>query len=115
MFFAIAAPPSPLVGLGGDMAEYSGHHTLPHRLSHQISRGSGANSPPLPPPPPPEQEEHPQFGRPTPSGAIMPIVPDEEDLPGWVPKNYIEKGKTSKSIFCRIVKHLINKLIHKKR
>lgn len=20
------------------------------------------------------------------------IVPDEEDLPGWVPKNYIEKG-----------------------
>lgn len=22
----------------------------------------------------------------------MPIVPDEEDLPGWVPKNYIEKG-----------------------
>lgn len=23
----------------------------------------------------------------------MPIVPDEEDLPGWVPKNYIEKGK----------------------
>ncbi|XP_011707210.1 PREDICTED: abl interactor 2 isoform X2 [Wasmannia auropunctata] len=83
-------PPSPLVGLG-DMTEYSGHHTLPHRLSHQISRGSGANSPPLPPPPPPEQDEHPQFGRPTPSGAIMPIVPDEEDLPGWVPKNYIEK------------------------
>jgi hypothetical protein len=24
---------------------------------------------------------------------MMPIVPDEEDLPGWVPKNYIEKGK----------------------
>lgn len=77
------------------MTEYTGHHTLPHRLSHQISRSSGANSPPLPPPPPPEQEEHSQFGRPTPSsGAIMPIVPDEEDLPGWVPKNYIEKGKT---------------------
>jgi hypothetical protein len=24
---------------------------------------------------------------------MMPIVPDEEDLPGWVPKNYIEKGE----------------------
>lgn len=107
MFFA--APPSPLVGLS-DMTEYSGHHTLPHRLSHQISRGSGANSPPLPPPPPPEQEEHPQFGRPTPSGAIMPIVPDEEDLPGWVPKNYIEKGRILESVFCRI-KHLMNKLV----
>lgn len=89
----LPAPPSPLVGITGDMADYTGHHTLPHRLSHQISRSSGASSPPLPPPPPPEQEEHPQFGRPTPSGgAIMPIVPDEEDLPGWVPKNYIEKG-----------------------
>ncbi|KAK0080297.1 hypothetical protein PV325_000148 [Microctonus aethiopoides] len=86
-------PPSPLVGIAGDMAEYSGHHTLPHRLSHQLSRSSGANSPPLPPPPPPEHEqEHPQFGRPPQSSsAIMPIVPDEEDLPGWVPKNYIEK------------------------
>lgn len=93
--FVPLAPPSPLVGLGGDMTEYTGHHTLPHRLSHQISR-SGASSPPLPPPPPPEQDEHPQFGRPTPSsGAIMPIVPDEEDLPGWVPKNYIEKGRVS--------------------
>lgn len=100
-FFVIAAPPSPLVGLG-DMTEYSGHHTLPHRLSHQISRGSGANSPPLPPPPPPEQEEHPQFGRPTPSSAIMPIVPDEEDLPGWVPKNYIEKGRISESVFVSL-------------
>lgn len=82
------------------MADYSGHHTLPHRLAHQISRSSGASSPPLPPPPPPEQEEHPQFGRPTPSsGAIMPIVPDEEDLPGWVPKNYIEKGEPSSFLF----------------
>ena len=76
------------------MSDYSGHHTLPHRLSHQISRTSGSSSPPLPPPPPPEQDEHPQFGRPQQSdrGALMPIVPDEEDLPGWVPKNYIEKG-----------------------
>jgi len=90
------------------MVEYSGHHTLPHRLSHQVSRNSGASSPPLPPPPPPEQEEHPQFGRPTPSSsAIMPIVPDEEDLPGWVPKNYIEKGKISGLVFYHIVKCVI--------
>lgn len=53
-------------------------------------RGGGAQSPPLPPPPPPE-DEHEGFGRPRTSG-VMPIVPDEEDLPGWVPKNYIEKG-----------------------
>lgn len=26
------------------------------------------------------------------SNAVPAIVPDEEDLPGWVPKNYIEKG-----------------------
>ncbi|XP_051172037.1 abl interactor 2-like isoform X2 [Leptopilina boulardi] len=85
-------PPSPLVGMNSDVGDYTGHHTLPHRLSHQVSRSSGANSPPLPPPPPPENEEHSQFGRPPQSsGAIMPIVPDEEDLPGWVPKNYIEK------------------------
>ncbi|XP_046614085.1 abl interactor 2 isoform X2 [Neodiprion virginianus] len=80
------------LGSGGEMTNYSGHQTLPHRLSHQVSRSSGASSPPLPPPPPPEHDEHSQFGRPQqPSGAIMPIVPDEEDLPGWVPKNYIEK------------------------
>ncbi|KAG8034047.1 hypothetical protein G9C98_008528, partial [Cotesia typhae] len=90
------APPSPMV-VGGDLGEFTGHHTLPHRLSHQLSRGSGASSPPLPPPPPPEHEEHPQFGRPPQSSAIMPIVPDEDDLPGWVPKNYIEKGTYTSS------------------
>lgn len=26
------------------------------------------------------------------TNAVPAIVPDEEDLPGWVPKNYIEKG-----------------------
>lgn len=58
-----------------------------------MNRGNGSNSPPLPPPPPPEQEDNSQFGRLIHStNAIMPIVPDEEDLPGWVPKNYIEKG-----------------------
>lgn len=25
-------------------------------------------------------------------GAVPAIVPDDDDLPGWVPKNYIEKG-----------------------
>nr|CAD7400906.1 unnamed protein product [Timema poppensis] len=51
---------------------------------------TGNVSPPLPPPPPPD-DEHSQFGRPQ-QGRMMAIVPDEEDLPGWVPKNYIEKG-----------------------
>lgn len=55
----------------------------------------GSQSPPLPPPPPPE-EEHQDFGRPrtsTGQGQLAPIVPDDQNLPGWVPKNYIEKGK----------------------
>ena len=91
--------------MNSDVGDYTGHHTLPHRLSHQANRSTGANSPPLPPPPPPEHEEHPQFGRPQQSsGAIMPIVPDEEDLPGWVPKNYIEKGDI---LFLREYKILV--------
>lgn len=76
-----------------------GMHTLSHAQGHRISaamalaRQSGAQSPPLPPPPPPEHDEHEAFGRPRTSGSgVMPIVPDEDDLPGWVPKNYIEKG-----------------------
>lgn len=96
------APPSPLVANSAmdipDHAPGHGllHHTLPHmqRMSQQNiiqqHRGAGAQSPPLPPPPPPE-DVHEAFGRPRTSG-VMPIVPDEEDLPGWVPKNYIEKG-----------------------
>lgn len=67
-----------------------GMHTLSHAHGQRVARSSGAHSPPLPPPPPPE-DEHEGFGRPHSSG-VMPIVPDEEDLPGWVPKNYIEKG-----------------------
>jgi abl interactor 2 len=66
-----------------------GMHTLSHAHGQRLARSSGAHSPPLPPPPPPE-DEHESFGRPRTSG-VMPIVPDEEDLPGWVPKNYIEK------------------------
>lgn len=60
------------------------HHTLP--IHHQASR----SSPPLPPPPLPEEDQHPRFGQPS-SGRGLPIVSDELDLPGWVPKNYIEK------------------------
>lgn len=107
-----AAPPSPLVmnqeiimpshqtvmmGQHGPVPHGSlGMHTLSHaqglrmQQSLAMARQSGAHSPPLPPPPPPEVDEHEAFGRPRTSG-VMPIVPDEEDLPGWVPKNYIEK------------------------
>lgn len=100
----VLAPPSPLsvvMNSGGDTVDHSSlhhlhhSHTLPHHhspaqaLHHQHRPGNV--SPPLPPPPPPD-DEHSGFGRPH-AGRIMPIVPDEEDLPGWVPKNYIEKGK----------------------
>lgn len=74
-----------------------GMHTLSHAHGQRLSRSSGAHSPPLPPPPPPEHDEHEAFGRPHSSG-VMPIVPDEEDLPGWVPKNYIEKGSLIKIV-----------------
>lgn len=33
------------------------------------------------------------------TSAVPAIVPDEEDLPGWVPKNYIEKGMCIRSYF----------------
>lgn len=53
----------------------------------------GSQSPPLPPPPPPDDDGHQHFGRPrTSQGPLAPIVPDDQNLPGWVPKNYIEKG-----------------------
>lgn len=89
------------------------HHTLPHmqRLSQQsmaqqMHRGQGAQSPPLPPPPPPEENEHEAFGRPRTSG-VMPIVPDEDDLPGWVPKNYIEKG----TYFYYLLKQIVRRIL----
>jgi hypothetical protein len=50
----------------------------------------GSQSPPLPPPP----EEHADFGRPRTQQAnniVAPIVPEDRNLPGWVPKNYMEK------------------------
>lgn len=53
----------------------------------------GSQSPPLPPPPP-EDDDNQNFGRPRTQsvGPLAPIVPDDQNLPGWVPKNYIEKG-----------------------
>lgn len=65
----------------------------------------GSQSPPLPPPPPPE-EEHQDFGRPRTSagqGQLAPIVPDDQNLPGWVPKNYIEKGNSMKTLNERLL------------
>lgn len=51
----------------------------------------GSQSPPLPPPP--EDDENQHFGRPRTQsvGPLAPIVPEDQNLPGWVPKNYIEK------------------------
>ncbi|EEB15190.1 conserved hypothetical protein [Pediculus humanus corporis] len=84
---SMPAPPSPLSLTDGPT--HHSHHTLPNqRNSHQQHR-PGNVSPPLPPPPPPE-EEHAHFGQPT-AGRGMAIVPDDHHLPGWVPKNYIEK------------------------
>lgn len=56
----------------------------------------GSQSPPLPPPPP-DDDENQNFGRPRTQsvGPLAPIVPDDQNLPGWVPKNYIEKGKSN--------------------
>ncbi|KAJ8687178.1 hypothetical protein QAD02_022972 [Eretmocerus hayati] len=105
-----AMPPPPMGSSDRDMLD-NRQGTLPHRYSQSMSRKSdgnkwstsdrfervgpdkyGANSPPLPPPPPPDQDELSHFGRlASHSGTIRPIVPEEEDLPGWVPKNYIEK------------------------
>jgi U5 snRNP spliceosome subunit len=53
-----------------------------------------SSSPPLPPPPTSagQMDDHVNFGQPQ---AVRNggIVPRDQDLPGWVPKNYIEKGK----------------------
>lgn len=48
----------------------------------------------MPPPPPPDDDTNQHFGRPRTQsqGPLAPIVPDDQNLPGWVPKNYIEKG-----------------------
>ncbi|XP_063218111.1 abl interactor 2 [Bacillus rossius redtenbacheri] len=78
---SLPPPPSPLAS-AGEVLHHA--HTLPHRAG---LHGAGNASPPLPPPP---DDEHLHFGRPQP-GRMLPIVPDDDHLPGWVPKNYIEK------------------------
>ena len=101
----VLAPPSPMSvvmnSTDSDTVDHTGlhhihhFHTLPHHHSPaqavQHQHRSGNVSPPLPPSPPPE-DGHSGFGRPH-TGRMMPIVPDEEDLPGCVPKNYTEKGE----------------------
>uniref|UniRef100_A0A0A1XS69 Abl interactor 2 n=1 Tax=Zeugodacus cucurbitae TaxID=28588 RepID=A0A0A1XS69_ZEUCU len=92
-------PPSPLTVSQHEISEQS--HIGMHTLGRNHNRNNfsvnfarpGSQSPPLPPPPPPE-EEHQDFGRPRTSagqGQLAPIVPEDQNLPGWVPKNYIEK------------------------
>lgn len=84
--------------IGGQQIYRSGsmHHNIPlnaavaSQLHHTMQHRQGSCSPPLPPPPTIE-DEHARFGQPAGSQS-HPIMSDELDLPGWVPKNYIEKG-----------------------
>lgn len=92
---------SSVVGIGVGQTIYrSGnmHHNMSinaavaNQLHHTLSQHrQGSNSPPLPPPPTLD-DEHARFGQPSGGQSHVPIVSDELDLPGWVPKNYIEKG-----------------------
>ncbi|XKL60765.1 hypothetical protein PGB90_007822 [Kerria lacca] len=84
--------------VGGQTIYRSGsiHHNIPinvavaNQLHHNLTHRQGSCSPPLPPPPTIE-DEHSRFGQPVGSQSHVPIVSNELDLPGWVPKNYIEK------------------------
>lgn len=70
------------------------HHIGLHTLSRNMPR-PGSQSPPLPPPP--EEQHLADFGRPRTqqsNSIVAAIVPEDRNLPGWVPKNYIEKGET---------------------
>ncbi|XP_053603242.1 abl interactor 2 isoform X2 [Plodia interpunctella] len=94
MHSSMPPPPSPLIGSDGEHSQHS--MSLPGQLGPGAARG-GSVSPPLPPPPH-DDELALGFGRPQHynmgaqyTSAMPAIVPDEEDLPGWVPKNYIEK------------------------
>ncbi|KAF4532476.1 hypothetical protein B566_EDAN003052 [Ephemera danica] len=74
-------PPSPLTHPGGGVEDL-------HQHLHMMRGGS--SSPPLPPPPPPDQQQPlaPSYGY---GRGSVGIVPDDAGLPGWVPKNYLEK------------------------
>nr|XP_018905295.1 PREDICTED: abl interactor 2 isoform X2 [Bemisia tabaci] len=80
-------PPSPLT-LANHSASGMEMINDGRQYLHTLPRHPSNNSPPLPPPP---EEEHARFGQPRGATRVMPIIPDEHDLPGWVPKNYIEK------------------------
>ncbi|XP_063703569.1 abl interactor 2 [Culicoides brevitarsis] len=87
-------PPAPLT-VTHEMPDHGhiGLHTLSRHSGVHIQR-PGSQSPPLPPPPPPE--EHADFGRPRTAqqqaaAQIAAIVPEDQNLPGWVPKNFMEK------------------------
>lgn len=86
-------PPSPLT-MTHEMPDQNhiGMHTLGRNISRKHLHRPGSQSPPLPPPPP-EEDDNQNFGRPRTQsvGPLAPIVPDDQNLPGWVPKNYIEK------------------------
>ncbi|XP_050431881.1 abl interactor 2 [Adelges cooleyi] len=68
-----------LPGILKNSSQY--HPSSAVTATQQGSSRQGSASPPLPPPP----EDH--FGHISAGG----IVPQEPDLPGWVPKNYLEK------------------------
>ncbi|CAG9135817.1 unnamed protein product [Plutella xylostella] len=99
-------PPSPLIGSDGEHSQHSQQFSMPGQRASSSSTGGSARggsvSPPLPPPPLDDELTHEAFGRPMTAlqqskmvgqypGAVPAIVPDDDDLPGWVPKNYIEK------------------------
>ena len=89
----VTAPPSPLTT--HEMPEP--HHIGLHTLSRNMPRPQ-SQSPPLPPPP--EEQHLADFGRPRTqqsNSIVAAIVPEDRNLPGWVPKNYIEKGE---GLFC---------------
>ncbi|XP_050520850.1 abl interactor 2-like [Daktulosphaira vitifoliae] len=67
--------------LPGILKNTSQYHSSSTVTATQQNTRQGSISPPLPPPP----EDH--FGH----MATSAIVPQEPDLPGWVPKNYLEK------------------------
>ena len=76
-----------------------GHHTLPHHhTSHGMQQHYRTGNGNQTPPPPVQAADEPdmRFGQGQPRAA-MGIVPDQMDLPGWVPKNYIEKGVCHKT------------------
>ncbi|GBP37979.1 Abl interactor 2 [Eumeta japonica] len=97
MHSSMPPPPSPLIGSDGENSQHS--MILSGQRASSVSGGGsvrgGSVSPPLPPPPLEDDLAHDTFTRhhqrPAYAGAVPAIVPDEEDLPGWVPKNYIEK------------------------